>query len=173
MRRHWAAMVPAVLLVAVMVPGFAAESREQRADATDKGNGTAKKQKVTHTPQQVALEFVSLIDRGRAPWQCYGHYARIFQFLAQQQLKAKGGGQAVASRRRKLANQYQSLSEMILEMARYAKLRTNIAENNGVDIPREKRQEAFVSAGKRHDELLANFKKITGVGTPPKQPDRR
>jgi hypothetical protein len=119
--------------------------------------------KVRKSPADLAEEFVRLIHYDRAPWQFYTHYSTVFQQLARQTMRGPSKNQAVLERRKKVAKQYLGLSKMVAEMGRLAKLRRDIMDNN-VDIPTAERQQRFIAAGRRHDELLENFKKITGAG---------
>jgi hypothetical protein len=63
---------------------------------------------------------------------------------------------------------------MVLEMGKYAKLRRELMDGNSVsEIPADQRQATFVDAGRRHDELLAKFRKATGLEKKEAQATRR
>lgn len=122
--------------------------------------------KIRKTPAQIASEFVRLVDLDRAPWQFYSHYSAVFRQMAQRTMRVASKSKAEQARRQRVAKQFLSLSKMIAEMGMMAKLRRDIMDNTA-NIPPNERQRKFIEAGRRHDELLANFKKITGTVSVP------
>jgi hypothetical protein len=155
-RRH--ASVPTAMVVILAALSLALPLGSLGAEAP-----STPTPKVRKSPADIAEEFVRLVHLDRAPWQFYLHYSKVFQQLGQQALRGPSKDRATLARRRKVAKQYFTLSKMVNEMGRMAKLRRDIMDNK-VDIPLAKRQEKFVEAGRRHDELMAQFKQITGAG---------